>query len=538
MFTIKPTLSSLLALGAVHGASALDAAGWRNQSIYQVITDRFARTDGTAPLCDASLGTACGGTWKGITNQLDYIQNLGATAVWISPIVKNVEGTFGLSGDAYHGFWAEDIYSINPHFGTEADLKELADSLHARGMYLMVDIAPNHVGLTTSAGNYSNFTPFNKAEYFHDKCSIQWNNRKSEQLCWLEGLPDLRTEDANVRKIYAEWVKDLVANYSIDGLRIDTALEIEPEFWTDGGVKEAAGVFLLAEINHSAPETLAPYQQYLDGYMDYSSWNWYTDAFEATNADFSTLFEGTNKLATMTDIDPSLFGSFLENHDQVRFPYRNGDVALAKNAITISMLRDGIPIVYYGQEQHYAGGNVPTNREALWLGVGYDIYSELYGWIQQTNKIRAHAAQANANFLTEERTTAIFYDADTTGNSSSVIAFRKGQMVSMYTNGGADAATNVSYALGSAVTNYEVGAELVDVLNCELFTVDSDGRLNVQMPAGGLPRVFLPVAQTDGLCNNVGTPVSDAAEKVSVDKNMGSNKRSVPFVTRRTVLGN
>jgi alpha-amylase len=325
MVSITQTLA-LLALGAAHGATALDAAGWRSQSIYQIITDRFARTDGSTPLCDASLGTACGGTWKGITNKLDYIQNLGATAIWISPIIKNVEGDFGLSGDAYHGFWGQDLYSLNEHFGTEADLKELADSLHARGMYLMVDIAPNHIGYPSSPGNYTNFKPFNDPKYFHPKCNIRWNNRKSEQLCWLEGLPDLRTEDADVRKIYSAWIKDLVSKYSIDGLRIDTALEIEPEFWTEGGFKEAAGVFLLAEINHSAPETLAPYQKYLDGYIDFSSWNWYTDAFQATGADFGDLFTGTNKLAAMTDIDPSLFGSFLENHDQVRFPYRNGDV--------------------------------------------------------------------------------------------------------------------------------------------------------------------------------------------------------------------
>ena len=154
--------------------------------------------------------------------------------------------------------------------------------------------------------------------------------------------------------------------------------------------------------------------------------------------------------------------------------------------------------------------------------------------------MRAHAAQGNSKFLTEERTTALFYDGDSTGNSSSssVIAFRKGQMLSMYTNGGSSAVNNASYALGSAVTDYEVGAELIDVLNCESFTVDSEGRLNVQMPAGGLPRVFLPVAQTDGLCNNVGTHVSDAAELINVDKNMGADKRSVPFVTRRTVRAN
>lgn len=530
MHSSRSKLAPLLALAAAHGVAALDAAGWRNQSIYQVLTDRFAMSDGSTPACDASQGLYCGGTWKGITTQLDYIQNLGATAVWISPVIKNVETNFATAGEAYHGFWAEDLYNINPHFGTEDDLKELAAALHARGMYLMVDIAPNHVGLTTEAGNYANYTPFNEPGYFHDECNIVWNDRESEQLCWLEGLPDLRTENDDVRQIYASWIKDLVANYSIDGLRIDTALEIEPEFWTDGGVKEAAGVFLLAEINHSAPETLAPYQQYVDGYMDYSSWTWYTNAFQTVDADMTDLYDGTNTLATMTEIDPSLFGSFVENHDQVRFPYRSADMALAKNINALSLLRDGIPIVYYGQEQHYDGGVVPTNREALWLG-GYDIYSEMYGWIQQTIKVRAHAAAADASFLTTSRTQALFSYGNGT-DSSRVIAFRKGHMVSMFTNGGADAANNVMFAIARSAHGYAIGAEVVDVLNCESFTVASHGRLWVQMPAGGLPRVFLPKDQTDGLCNNISTPLSNATVKVGVDLNMGYDKRTLPFVTR------
>lgn len=515
MSSLTSTLSTLLALGLIQRASALDAAGWRNQSIYQIITDRFATDNGSAPACDPAEAVYCGGTWKGITNNLDYVQNIGATAIWISPVIKNVEGNFAGAGEAYHGFWAEDLYSINTHFGTEDDLKELADALHARGMYLMVDIAPNHVGLTSVAGDYSNYTPFNETEYFHDECDIVWNVPESERLCWLEGLPDLRTEDDGVRQVYAAWIKDLVANYSIDGIRIDTALEIEPEFWTDGGVKEAADVFLLAEINHSSPLVLAPYQEYVDGYMDFSSWNWFTDAFQTIGATMYDLYNGTNWLASMTDIDPSLFGTFVENHDQVRFPYRNSDMALAKNIASVAMLRDGIPIIYYGQEQHFDGGVVPMEREALWLA-GYDIYSELYGWLQQTNKIRAAAAAANADFLTT-RTESLFYK-DSTDSTSSVIAFRKGQMVSMFTNGGSNATNDVSYGIQRALHEYAIGSEVVDVLNCESFTVASHGRLWVQMPAGGLPRVFLPVNQTDGLCNNVTTFVSTASTTLGVDK--------------------
>lgn len=93
---MKPLTASLLALSSTavfDGVSALSAAEWRSQTIYQVMTDRFARTDGstTAP-CDMYESTYCGGTWKGIAQQLDYIQGLGATAVWISPFVKNIQG--------------------------------------------------------------------------------------------------------------------------------------------------------------------------------------------------------------------------------------------------------------------------------------------------------------------------------------------------------------------------------------------------------------------------------------------------------------
>ena len=80
----------LLALCSV--AAALSPADWRAQSIYQVLTDRFARTDGsTTAICNTGAGLWCGGTWRGIINKLDYIQGLGATAVWISPFVKQLE---------------------------------------------------------------------------------------------------------------------------------------------------------------------------------------------------------------------------------------------------------------------------------------------------------------------------------------------------------------------------------------------------------------------------------------------------------------
>ncbi len=91
----------LLLAGALlgdHGVFALTAAQWRKQSIYQVVTDRFARTDlSTTAQCTPTDQVYCGGTWQGLISKLDYIQGMGFTAVWISPDVKQIDG-YGQDG--------------------------------------------------------------------------------------------------------------------------------------------------------------------------------------------------------------------------------------------------------------------------------------------------------------------------------------------------------------------------------------------------------------------------------------------------------
>lgn len=129
-------VSILLALASlatsVHG---LDSAGWRSQSIYQVLTDRFALESGsTTTACD--VAEYCGGTWQALISKLDYIQDMGFTAIWISPVVENLQTPNGQDGDSYHGYWATNIYNVNTNFGTASDLVALSDALHDRKMVL------------------------------------------------------------------------------------------------------------------------------------------------------------------------------------------------------------------------------------------------------------------------------------------------------------------------------------------------------------------------------------------------------------------
>ena len=130
----------LLALSAAvtannHVTKVLD---WRSASIYQVLTDRLF-SDSRAPQC-AKLNQYCGGTFRDLRDLLPYIADvLGFDALYISPFVENTE-------DGYHGYWAKNIYKVNPRFGTEADLKELVLEAHKKGVRVMVDVVFNHVG--------------------------------------------------------------------------------------------------------------------------------------------------------------------------------------------------------------------------------------------------------------------------------------------------------------------------------------------------------------------------------------------------------
>ncbi|RMH38933.1 MAG: DUF3459 domain-containing protein [Deltaproteobacteria bacterium] len=119
---------------------------WRDQIIYQIVVDRFENGD---PNNDFNVqlskpGKYHGGDWQGVIDRLDYLEELGVTALWISPVVKNVEEDAGFY--SYHGYWTYDFSRTNPHFGDLLKLRELVDVAHERGMLVILDVVTNHVG--------------------------------------------------------------------------------------------------------------------------------------------------------------------------------------------------------------------------------------------------------------------------------------------------------------------------------------------------------------------------------------------------------
>ena len=99
----------------------------------QILTDRFAKSDGDADVPCRDLSNYCGGNFQGIIEKLDYIQGLGANAIWISPISEQTD-------KGYHGYWPKNLDGINPHFGTSNDLKRLVTECHQRNIWVMLDV--------------------------------------------------------------------------------------------------------------------------------------------------------------------------------------------------------------------------------------------------------------------------------------------------------------------------------------------------------------------------------------------------------------
>jgi neopullulanase len=235
-----------------------------------------------------------GGDLKGLTDRLDYIQGMGATAVWLAPVFKNkpVQGPPGQESAAYHGYWVTDFTQVDPHFGTNADFKRLVDEAHRRGMKVYMDIIANHTadviqykGCPIQACGYrsiadfpyqrrggprgeaindgfagdsdrspENFARLTNPNYayqvevppaeksvkvpawlndpisYHNRGNSEWHG-ESTTYGDFSGLDDLYTENPRVVAGLIEVFGSWIDRFGVDGFRVDTAKHVNPEFW-------------------------------------------------------------------------------------------------------------------------------------------------------------------------------------------------------------------------------------------------------------------------------------------------------------------
>ncbi|KAI1118100.1 glycoside hydrolase superfamily [Nemania sp. NC0429] len=440
---------------------AADTAAWKSRNIYFALTDRIARSgnDAGGDAC-GNLGAYCGGTFQGLESKLDYIAGMGFDAIWITPVVTNSDG-------GYHGYWATDLYSINSNYGTAEDLKSLVSAAHDKGIYIMVDVVANHMGPSAISNNKPE--PLNQESSYHSTCDIDYSNQTSIEYCRIAGLPDVNTESSEIQKLYQEWVGWLVKEHDFDGVRIDTVKHVNKEFWS--GFSSAAGVYTIGEVFDGGVSYLAGYADLMSGLLNYAIY-YPMNNFYQQKGSSQALVDMHDQISSAFP-DPSALGTFLDNHDNPRWLNSKNDMSLLKNALAYVILARGIPIVYYGTEQAYAGGADPANREDLWRS-GFNTTSDIYQAISRLSGARKSAGGLAADDQTH------LYVADTAYAWSRA----GGDLVVLTTNGGLG--TTGNHCFNAQVPN----GKWNNVFSTGSYSSDSSGNVCISV-TNGEPVVLL-----------------------------------------------
>lgn len=372
--------------GTSENSRAMGFSGFSSSDVmYLIMTDRFANGD---PTNDSQPGDGAdekkkirgwhGGDLRGILQHLDYLQDLGVTTVWITPVYQNHEP------QSYHGYGATDMYAVDEHFGRLEDLKSLASALHERGMKLVLDTVPNHVG---PAHPWVEDPP--APDWFHgtkDKHTIAqgnfkpltnphapWRDQKDVTEGWFANiLPDLNQENPAVAQYLIQNAVWWVEEAKLDGLRLDTFPYIGRPFWHDfhatlhalypklTTVGEVFNADATITSSFAGGVTRNGVDTGLDTPFDFPSYFALRDTF-LKHAPMA-------RLADVLRLDalyphPERLVPFLGNHDTTRFMSEPGaTLPQMKLAFTVLFTMRGMPQVYSGDEIAMQGREDPDNR--------------------------------------------------------------------------------------------------------------------------------------------------------------------------------
>ncbi len=407
---------------------------WRDQFLYFLLVDRFdSGAEGIPPYLPgqdngaadpAKRGLFQGGTIKGITRRLDYIRNLGCTAIWLSPILKNRQD----SGGSYHGYGIQNFLEVDPRFGTLAELQELTHEAHKRDMYVVLDIVFNHTGDVWAYpgdhpyyywqgqqfpfGHWRETEPADDLQYEDAVWPLELQSpeafkRRGQIRNWYDeqeardgdfltlkelDLPHSEVLDTLI-KVYKYWI----CAADLDGFRIDTVKHMEDSAVAVfcNAIREYAHsvgkhrFFLFGEI--VADDTTI--QRYigrnsriggtderfpaLDAALDFPLYFMLEEVIKGFGnpAWLRDRYQAFRKQYTDHGEAGRYFVTFVDNHDQMARPYRrfmhnNPHPRQAILAIGYLLTTQGVPCIYYGGEQGFDGGGADDAyvRECMFGG--------------------------------------------------------------------------------------------------------------------------------------------------------------------------
>ncbi|MDE3838181.1 alpha-amlyase [Bacillus methanolicus] len=373
----------LLSYTAPIEAAEKEERKWQDETIYFLMVDRFNDADPSNNFeVDVSNPEAYqGGDFQGIIDKLDYIKDMGFTAICLTPVFDNDK-------KGYHGYWIKDFYKTEEHFGSLDKFKELVKEAHKRDMKVIFDFIANHVGLKSEWVNDPD-----KQDWFHNKKEINnWNDQKELENGWLNGLPDLAQENPEVKNYLIDAAKWWIKETDIDGYRLHAVNHAPVSFWADFAKeikKEKEDFYLLGEIWSNDPTYIAQYEKAgIDGFLDYPLNEHLRTAFSKPDQSLKGLFTVWERNKEVYE-NPYLLGTFMDNHDTVRFTRDAVNNNLHpgsrwKLALTYLYTTPGIPIVYYGSEIALDGGEDPDNRRIM----DFRTDKELIDYISKIGELR------------------------------------------------------------------------------------------------------------------------------------------------------
>jgi glycosidase len=350
--------------------------GFNNSdAVYLIMADRFCDGNPANNKIDDSLDQFSvkdidgrkGGDIAGIISKLDYIKDLGATTIWITPMLEN---NMWMS---YHGYAATDLYKIDPRFGSKEIYKQLVDEAHKKDLKIIMDHVSNHIGINHWWMNelpfkdWINGTEKNHLNANHNKMTFPdpYSSAESVDLTWdgwfADYMVDLNQANQNLKKYLIQntiwWIEYL----GIDGIREDTYPYCNQYYLSDWAkviLSEYPDFNIVGEIWTGEPTFLAAYQQNNKFGLKLNSHLPCVTDFALADAMRNYLsgkkgLEGIFNILAQDYIyyDSNNLLTFFDNHDITRGLFEaNGDVKKFETALAMLLTTRGIPKILYGTE--------------------------------------------------------------------------------------------------------------------------------------------------------------------------------------------
>ncbi|MEH6406952.1 MAG: glycoside hydrolase family 13 protein [Leeuwenhoekiella sp.] len=393
-----------------------------SDTMYLLMPDRFANGDPsndsqpdlTEKANRSNLSGRHGGDIKGIIDHLDYLEDLGVTALWCTPLCENNQ-----TENSYHGYAQTDVYTIDQRFGSNEDYCKLSNELHKRDMKLIHDYVTNHWGSQHwmikdlpaydwihQFPGYSNTNHRMTTQY--DPHTSQIDKKNCEDGWFVKSMPDLNQSNPLVLNYLIQNAIWWVEFANLDGIRVDTFSYNEKNgiaVWTKAIIDEYPNLNIVGEVwlhrsaqisywqKDSPIGAIQNYNSHLPTVMDFTLHDTMGGMFyeEGSWGGISRAYE--NMVNDFLYANPQNILVFAENHDSARInQVFQGDFNKYKLAMTLILTTRGIPQIYYGSEigmqgekskgdgdiRHDFPGGWPDDNQNAFVKEGRSEYQEKY----------------------------------------------------------------------------------------------------------------------------------------------------------------